>query len=578
MKRYKQILFSLGVIVFAVACNEGIDPISHVKPGEDLQAPVVKLSYPVEGTKIKVNEAVVAIEIQFEVTDDIEVDEITVWMDGSQIASITDFIDYRRVLATVPFDNVTTGVHELKVIATDLDGKSSTVTVNFEKQPPYIPLFDNEVLYMAFDGDYTELVSVTKATKVGTPGFAGEGVASTNAYAGATDSYLTLPIEGLQLTNELTAIFWHKVNASPDRAGILVIGPPMDGANNNLNSGFRFFRENAGGKQRFKLNVGTGEANTWVDGGSAADIDPNDADWVSLAFTISDSKAIVYIDGQMVKESDITGIDWTDCNLLSIMSGAPNFTGWNHWSDLSFMDELRLFNKAMSQAEIQNVLGVTNPYEPADGETLYMPFDDNYINKVGGAAATEVGTPGFAGESFNGSNAFQGAEGAYLTYPLEGIFSDQLTVAFWYKVNAVPDRAGIVVVGNDVPENRNQGLRIFREGGLTEQRIKSNVGFGTGEVWNDGALIDVTEGEWVHIAITVSSSKSIIYFDGEVVNSSDMTAGVDWTGCTTITIGSGGETFSYWGHAYDASFMDELHFYNKALTQAEIQALINSEN
>ncbi len=576
MKLFKQIIFGLLVIGFAVACNDGIDPISRVEPGPDESAPKVKLSYPVEGTKIKVNDPVVAIDIEFEVTDDIEVDNIVVFMDGTEIATLTDFKDYRRVLATVPYDNVTTGVHELKVTATDTDGKSTTEIANFEKQPPYVPLFDNEVLYMAFDGDYTELISVTKATKVGNPGFAGEGVASPNAYAGATDSYLTFPIDGLQLTNEVTGIFWYKVNPNPDRAGILVISPPMDGADNVLTSGFRFFRENAGGKQRFKLNVGIGDDNVWVDGGEAADIDPNNAEWVNLAFTISDTKAIVYINGQLVKASDITGIDWTDCNLLSIMSGAPNFTGWNHFSDLSFMDELRLFNKAMTQAEIQNVIGATNPYEPADGETAYFTFDDNYTNKVDGSVATEVGTPGFAGEAKKGSNAYQGAPDSYLNYPLAGVFGSEFSVTFWYKVNGDPGNAGIVVVGNDVPENRNQGFRIFREGSVTEQRIKSNIGIGAGEVWNDGSLIDVTAEEWVHIAITASQSKSKIYFNGVEVNSADMDFGVDWTDCNTITIGSGGETFAYWNHKYDSSYLDELHFFNKALSQAEVAAVMGN--
>ena len=42
------------------------------------------------------------------------------------------------------------------------------------------------------------------------------------------------------------------------------------------------------------------------------------------------------------------------------MSGAPNFTGWGHLSDQSFMDELRLFNKALSQEEVQTILEETS--------------------------------------------------------------------------------------------------------------------------------------------------------------------------------------------------------------------------
>jgi hypothetical protein len=108
--------------------------------------------------------------------------------------------------------------------------------------------------------------------------------------------------------------------------------------------------------QRVKLNVGDGAADTWVDGGADADVDPSTGNWVHYAFTISGTEAKVFIDGVEVKQSDFTGVDWTGCDVLSIMSGAPRFTEWGHHSDLSLMDELRIFNKALTQAEIQVII------------------------------------------------------------------------------------------------------------------------------------------------------------------------------------------------------------------------------
>ncbi len=64
--------------------------------------------------------------------------------------------------------------------------------------------------------------------------------------------------------------------------------------------------------------------------------------------------------------------------------------------------------------------------------------------------------------------------------------------------------------GGDV-DDRFQGFRLFREGSPTEQRIKLNVGTGTGESWNDGDVIDVTAGEWVHVAMTISDTQNKIY-------------------------------------------------------------------
>lgn len=570
MKTIEKLIAVILLMFFAIACNDGIDPITQVDPGPDASAPEVTLNYPVEGTKIKVNDPVVSIMIDFEVTDDIEVANISVKMDGSEIAAMSDFADYRRVLAEVAFDNLTTGVHELNITATDLDGKTTTVTANFEKEPPYIPLFPDlgEVFYMAFDGDYTELVSVTKATEIGNPGFAGEGVASPNAYEGAGDSQLKFPVETLNLGNEITGMFWYKVNSSPDRAGILVIGDDAD----DRKQGFRLFREGSGTEQRIKMNVGIGTGESWNDGGV---IDVTAGDWVNVAFTISETKSVIYFNGiEQNSANYMSPIDWTGVSMLDIASGGDTFSYWNHKSDFSAIDELRFFDKALTQQEIQGVLGVTNPYEPADGETLFMNFDDNYSNKVTGAMAEGEGSPSFAGEAKKGSNAYAGATDSYLTYPIDGLFGEEFSVAFWYKVNAAPDRAGIVVVGNDTPENRQQGFRIFREGNDTEQRIKSNIGIGTGEVWNDGDVIDATAGEWVHITITASTSKSKIFFNGEEKRSSDMASPVDWTGCNSMSIGSGMPTFGYWNHLSDASYIDELHIFNKALTAEEIQDLM----
>ena len=108
--------------------------------------------------------------------------------------------------------------------------------------------------------------------------------------------------------------------------------------------------------QRFKLNVGTGSSESWFDGGTAADVDPTVDEWKQMAFTISGTECVVYIDGQIVSQNTYSGVDWTGCDIISIMSGAPRFTGWNHLSDESLMDDLRIYKKALSQAEIQAML------------------------------------------------------------------------------------------------------------------------------------------------------------------------------------------------------------------------------
>jgi len=571
MKLFKNILIAMISLVFVTACDEGIDSITYVKPGVDETAPVVKIIYPTEGTTIKVIEVVSSIDINIDVTDDIEIATISVLMDGSEIASFNTFNDYRRALEEFTYDNLTSGDHILAVTATDLEGKSTTSTVNFTKEPPYSPLFDGEFFYMPFDGDYMELVNIKAATEVGSPGFAGESVVGIDAYAGTTDSYLTYPVNGM-LSDEFSAAFWYKVSATPDRAGILVIGANAD----DRNQGFRLFREGNADEQRIKLNVGSGDGESWNDG---AVIDVSAGEWVHITMTISNNKNTIFFNGVEMLSSDMaSGVDWTGCETMTIGAGGETFSYWDHKSDGSAMDELRLFNKALTTEEIQSMINVTNPYVAKyDGETFYMPFDGSNTDLVSNADALMVGTTGFAGEAVIGDDAFAGATDSFLTFPIEGLFGEEFSTVFWYKVNPDPDRGGILVVGDDV-DDRNQGFRLFREGDANEQRIKLNVGTGDADVWNDGGVIDVTAGEWVHIAVTVSLSKSTIYFNGVEMLSSDLSAGIDWTGCETMTIGAGGETFSYWDHLSDSSFLDELRIFNKALSQEEIQTIIDDEN
>lgn len=580
------------LFVLFMGCNEGIDPISRVDPGSDQTAPIINIQYPTEGTAIMVFETVTSIDIKFEVTDDIEIASVKVELDGSELASYgtSDFPDYRRFIETFTYDNLTDGDHILTITSTDLDGKTTTASVNFEKEPPYVAKYAGETFYMPFDGDFIDLVSVTRPTVVGNPGFAGESVAGLDAYAGAAGSYLTFPTDGL-VGGDFSAVFWMKVNAVPDRAGILVVGPPDEAnpdAQNNRTKGFRFFRENAGGMQRFKLNVGRGEADSWFDGGAAADVDPTTDEWVHFAFTISSTEAAVYINGQPVKQDVLDGVSWEDCDVLSIMSGAPRFTGWNHNSDQGYMDELRLFDRALSQGDILGIIsdeGGTVGYVPKyPGETFYMPFDGTNKDLLSGKTATVVGTPTFIDEGKQG-NAYQGAAESYLTFPTNGLLGDEFSAAFWYKPNADPDRAGILVIGPpdvdnpDAMNKRTSGFRFFREGGATNQIFKLNVGKGDGESWFDGgatATVDPTAVDWIHLAFTISPTESVVYINGEIVKQ-DAFTGVDWTDCDVLSIMSGAPRFVGWNHKADLSIMDELRLFNKALTQDEVKAIIVDE-
>ncbi|WP_273276607.1 LamG-like jellyroll fold domain-containing protein [Maribacter polysiphoniae] len=565
----KSLLFVLGLLV--VSCEDGIDPLTYVDPGEDVTAPQITINSPTDGMNIKVFEEVTTLDVSIEVTDDIEIKDISVTLDNSEIASFNNFLDYRRAIEEFTYDNLENGDHTLTVTASDLDGKTSTSSVVFSKEPPYTPLFDGESFYMAFDGDYRDQIGFKLATETGTPGFENPGYEGIGAYLGATDSYLSFPAEGL-LSNAFSASFWYKVDADPDRAGILVVG---DDADDRL-QGFRVFREASGDDQRIKMNVGTGVGESWNDGGL---INPSSTEWVHITVTISNTKNTIYFNGVEVNSSDMSApIDWTGCEEFTIGSGGPTFDYWGHLSDNSAIDELRFFNKELSVEEVVNIYG-GELEEEYHGSTLYIPFDGSNTDLVNNTVPTIVGTPGFAGEGKVGTNAYAGATDSYLTLPITGLFGNGFSGAFWYKVSADADRAGILTVAPPMIGTDNDlsaGFRLFREGSTDEQRIKLHVGAVEDNVWNDGDVIDVTAGEWVHIAFTVSDTETQIYFNGTAVaNSGDMTGKtMNWENCSILSIGSGAPNFIGWNHLSDTSMIDELYLFDKVLSTEEIQALM----
>jgi hypothetical protein len=355
MKILKYIILVSLAVVLAVACQKGIDPIAYVAPGPDTAAPVVTISYPIEGTKIRVDEEVASINIKFVAEDDIELKLVSLKLDGAEIKTFDSFLDYRRYMGDFPYNNITNGEHALSVTATDMSGKESTSTVHFKKIAPYVPL-DGEVFYLPFDGDVFELVGKQMASVTGLPTFVAGKVEQ--AYSGATDAYITYPAPTPAfLGSEFSISFWYKLNGTPARAGIFSISRPYTVYADSVRfKGFRIFREANGTKQNIGVNMGITKAEVWIN--PVVTIAQTDT-WMHIAVSVSGTTAVVYVDGVAKKTVPLAApLDWRECTSLTIASGVPNFTYWDHLSDLSQYDEMHIFKKAITAEEVTALFAV----------------------------------------------------------------------------------------------------------------------------------------------------------------------------------------------------------------------------
>jgi len=361
MKILRHILIVTIASTLIVACEvkDFIDPIDEVEPGPDESAPVVQIDYPAEGTAIRVRDDTTSIDIEFEVRDDIEIQSVILKVDGNQVTEFTEFKDYRVFIDQYTFDPVTNGEHTVTIEATDLNGKSASQTVGFEKIAPYETRYDGEVLYMPFDGNAMELITITNAEETGNPGF-DDGLVN-QAYQGAAESYLSFPVDTL-IHESISAAFWYHVDpaATATRAGMLTVGRPSDN-DGDRTQGFRMFRVGNETRQTIRLNVGKGDGDSWYTAGGDFRLTLAEADWIHVAFTISADSVAIFLDGELAAGGAFEGpVGWDGCETLSIGSGAPNFTVWNHLSDInSLYDELRFFNKFLTQQEIQAIMEET---------------------------------------------------------------------------------------------------------------------------------------------------------------------------------------------------------------------------
>lgn len=217
------------------------------------------------------------------------------------------------------------------------------------------------------------------------------------------------------------------------------------------------------------------------------------------------------------------------------------------------------------------------PYTPGDNEVLYMPFDDNFLDLITGTEVNVVGSPSFAEGKVNA--CYKGVKDSYVYTPSAGLIGDEFSVAFWYKVNADPLRAGIFACspqgGTGTDEERKNGIRIFRENNGDKQNIGLNMGIGATDVWMN-PFVQLPAGEgWVHIALSITTTKATAYINGEVVLETDLAAKISWTNCSNISIGSGQPNFVVWEHFADLSLYDELHLYKRAISADEVAALYN---
>jgi hypothetical protein len=221
----------------------------------------------------------------------------------------------------------------------------------------------------------------------------------------------------------------------------------------------------------------------------------------------------------------------------------------------------------------------------------YYAFDNSLVDSVSGSAGTATGTT--FGNGFE-KQALQGALNSYvLATPSAAVASiKSFTVTEWY--NSPPPSTGIIGIFTLSKSNAFWGnIEVFFENGSTNDNGKIRVHIANGETDNTLAVDNVINlfNKWVNLAVSYDGATSIatLYINGSKVSSGkvgSLTGNLTFNNVGKLAFGCvqfqtnpslTSATDSQPWASYLTGQLDEVRIYNKALSDAEVGAIIGLE-
>ena len=198
----------------------------------------------------------------------------------------------------------------------------------------------------------------------------------------------------------------------------------------------------------------------------------------------------------------------------------------------------------------------------------YWPIENNVNDQVGGANMYNGNSASFTTDRFGSPNSAISLISGYYQVPAGVYFKGDLTISLWIKSRVLVDWAKIVDFGNkDADENVV----------ISASRVDSGQPSPETYTGTNGRYITsttaLTIGAWTHLVFTLSGSTGALYMNGLLIGQ----------GSDLFTPRNINRTLNYIGKDNWNSFLDgngnlwadldDLRFYNRAMSQAEINYL-----
>ena len=416
------------------------------------------------------------------------------------------------------------------------------------------------------DGDATNLVDTGYIDKAG-------------VFNGSS-SKIDLP-NGTGGTGAITVSTWVNTNNISTTQGLWSFGSVPNTASYAveclIENGYLFFRTlNSAGTAGFQIQTSTGHIsnNTWH---NIICVFPN---------TTASNACKIYIDGTE-RATGTSTLGSITRNTLNNGLGGRFYSGSLSLPLNGSIDQVRIFNKALSSSEVTTLYGETSASSTksttdifADSSGLALYELEGNANDTGGTyngtatnvvyneydgAASNVtystGKFGQAGD-FNGSSSYIDT-----TYTVSAVSTQSISV--WFKTTST---GGYRTIFSDAPSNGaavNTRMQIYTTPTSTyDVIIGNNSGYWIGTGNSISSYID---GNWHNLIATYNGTDVKIYIDGSLFQSFTSTIPFGTAGNQSLVLGKAGlNNVNYWNGS-----LDQVRIYDKALSAADVTTLYN---
>lgn len=293
--------------------------------------------------------------------------------------------------------------------------------------------------------------------------------------------------------------------------------------------------------------------------------------WHHVVATFSKPDMRLYLDGLLVGTASHFGVLTKNAATDLLIGAADLPTGEVCSFARCQLDDLRLYNVALSESEIAELAGSAG----AGDLVLRYTFDAD-----GPETATDssgYGNDGaFIGAQVAGNGmvasgaAFDGTDDYVRVASSASLMPEAVTISAWVRFDSRPTEvADLVFKRNlDLNDNESYALQIQAGGGM-----RFVLGNGA-QTRLDSAPMGV--GEWHHVAATFARPDMKIYVDGALAGTAVHDHGLAHNPATDLLVGARDHAVAPLS-SFAHGMLDDVRIYRRALGAGEVAALVQQQ-